>query len=173
MAEIAKHVVQYCIANFATAAMSLIYEIRKSFSKGIESDHVRGAIVRSYLELRPSMSSLAQRRRVLGPGAPGAPGPTWAFNCHRGWPYTCADGCLHPVASSSSASPVYAGIPFFYAGVESLPYCLPSSSIWDSNWVGTAGVAVATDQDPTVHVGDHTKISRSISMYFPMMSTIS
>jgi hypothetical protein len=55
--------------------------------------------------------------------APGA--PTWAFNRHRGWPHTCADGCCDPVTSSSGTTPDYAGPPSFYPGVESLPYGLP------------------------------------------------
>ena len=55
---------------------------------------------------------------VPGPAAPSsrAPGaPTWAFNCHRGGggPPTCADGCRHPVASSSGATTDYADPPSF------------------------------------------------------------
>ena len=62
---------------------------------------------------------------VPGPAAPSAraPGaPTWAFNCHRGGggPPTCADGCRHPVASSSGASP-YGG-----SGLRHLAPAMPA-----------------------------------------------
>jgi hypothetical protein len=86
---------------------------------------------------------------VPGPAAPSARA-TWAFNRHRGGPHTCADGCRHPVASSSGASPDHTGPPSFSPGVESLPYCLLGSGIRDSNWA--AAVAAATVPNPAVNV---------------------
>jgi hypothetical protein len=71
---------------------------------------------------------------VPGPATPsaGAPGaPAWAFNRahHSGGPHTCTGCCCPPGASSSGASPDYAGPPSMYPGVESSPYGLLSSGI--------------------------------------------
>ena len=86
---------------------------------------------------------------VPGPAAPSARA-TWAFNRHMGGPHTCADGCRHPVASSSGAFPDHTGPPSFSPGVESLPYGLLGSGIRDSNWA--AAVAAATVPNPAMNV---------------------
>ena len=86
---------------------------------------------------------------VPGPAAPSARA-TWAFNRHMGGPHTCADGCRHPVTSSSGAFPDHTGPPSFSPGVESLPYGLLGSGIRDSNWA--AAVAAATVPNPAMNV---------------------
>ncbi len=87
---------------------------------------------------------------VPGPAAQVPCAPTWAFNRHSGGPHTCAVGCHHPVASSSGASPDYAGPHSFYLCVDLLPYSILGSGILDSNWA--VAVAAATVPNPTVHV---------------------